>query len=40
MTTHIGPLDAVERIEPGLVEALVRAGIARPSLRRTRARRP
>jgi 4-hydroxythreonine-4-phosphate dehydrogenase len=38
VTTHIGLLDAIERIEPGLVErtivrgheALVRAGIARP----------
>ncbi len=40
VTTHIGLLDAVERIEPGLVErtivrghdALVRAGIARPRI--------
>ena len=40
VTTHVGLLDAVERIEPGLVyrtirrahEALVRAGVARPSI--------
>jgi 4-hydroxythreonine-4-phosphate dehydrogenase len=40
VTTHIGLIDAVERIEPGLVErtirrgheALVRAGIARPRI--------
>jgi 4-hydroxythreonine-4-phosphate dehydrogenase len=40
VTTHIGLLDAVDRIEPGLVErtilrgheALVRAGIARPRI--------
>jgi 4-hydroxythreonine-4-phosphate dehydrogenase len=40
VTTHVGLLDAVERIEPGLVErtirrgheALVRAGIARPRI--------
>jgi 4-hydroxythreonine-4-phosphate dehydrogenase len=40
VTTHIGLVDAVERIEPGLVErtilrghaALVRAGIARPRI--------
>ena len=40
VTTHIGLLDAIERIEPGLVErtirrgndALVRAGIAKPRI--------
>ena len=40
VTTHIGLIDAVERIEPGLVErtilrgheALVRAGLARPRI--------
>jgi 4-phospho-D-threonate 3-dehydrogenase / 4-phospho-D-erythronate 3-dehydrogenase len=40
VTTHIGLLDAIERIEPGLVErtiargheALVRSGIARPRI--------
>jgi len=40
VTTHVGLLDAVERIEPGLVErtilrghqALVRAGISRPRI--------
>jgi 4-hydroxythreonine-4-phosphate dehydrogenase len=40
VTTHIGLLDAVERIEPGLVErtilrgheALLRAGVARPRI--------
>lgn len=40
VTTHIGLLDAVDRIEPGLVErtilrgheALVRAGVARPRI--------
>ena len=40
VTTHMGLLDAIERIEPGLVErtirrghdALVRAGIARPRI--------
>jgi len=40
VTTHVGLLDAVDRIEPGLVErtilrghdALVRAGIARPRI--------